>query len=81
MVDQPGEEKALWKPCCSLPILKGDLQERWRETLWEYSDRAKDDGFTLKEICLDYILGRNSLLRVVRQSICEKCKILLRVLG
>ena len=26
---QPGEEKALGRPHCSLPILKGDFEEGW----------------------------------------------------
>ena len=32
---QPGEEKALGKPCCSLPVPEGALQQSWRETFYE----------------------------------------------
>ena len=30
---QPGEEKALARPCSSLPELKGSLEERWGKTV------------------------------------------------
>ncbi|KAK4826539.1 hypothetical protein QYF61_010059 [Mycteria americana] len=34
-VVQPGEEKALGTPCCSLPVPEGGLQESWRGTFYK----------------------------------------------
>ena len=48
---QPGEQKALGRPCSCLPVPKGALQESWRGTFYKgaCSDSTRGNGFKLKE--------------------------------
>ncbi|KAK4822133.1 LOW QUALITY PROTEIN: hypothetical protein QYF61_010256 [Mycteria americana] len=49
VVVQPGEEKALGRPYCSLSVLKGGLQERGGQNFLACCDRTRENAFKLKE--------------------------------
>jgi len=47
---QPGEEQAVGRPYCSLPVLKGSLSEDWDKLFSRACcDRTRSTGFKLKE--------------------------------